>query len=357
VTISVRPVRAGTAAAAEWLGLVQRVYPDRRFRGGQPRHEAALLAGNHPISPTLDFEPLLAVDRDGRAVGRCAVALRPGAPEAQLGFFEYTEPAAAPALFAAAETLAAERGRAAVRGPFDPDYWVGYRLKLDQFDVPPFLGEPYNRPEYPSAWEAAGYEVAGRYQSTVLRAPRTSAPGQFNKADLWRRLAAAGVELRPLGRQFDQVLRPIHRLVMDRFALMTEFHPLTFEQFEALMGPMGQILDRQASQLAWAGDQLVGFAAVTPDLGRSLDSSAVRALAAVARGRLRPRALIGAYLAVDSAYRGLGPALAVPGLERAARLGAHAIGALMHESAPTARYLPDQVIRVHNYAVYQKALT
>jgi GNAT superfamily N-acetyltransferase len=359
VTARVELVRAGSPEAAAWLGLVDRVYPDRRFRGGQARHEAAVLAGRHPLSAGLELKAFLALDRHGSAVGRCAVSRRADSPVARLGFFECAEPSAAPALFAAAEAWAAGQGCAAVRGPFDPDYWVGYRLKLDHFDVPPFFGEPYNRPEYPGLWEAAGYEVVDRYQSNVVLRPRTLAQGMWSRDYLLARVRDAGVTVRPMGRDFGSALRPIHELVMDRFAVMPEFHPLSFDQFAALMGPMGSVLNRQASQLAWSGDKLVGFAAAAVDFGRSLEAGPVRALTALAAGRLRPRGLIASYMAVDSAYRGcgLGAALALASLEWSARRRVPAIGSLIHEGAPTARYLADQVSRVHHYALYEKPLT
>ncbi|MDR2373602.1 MAG: hypothetical protein LBD77_05800 [Bifidobacteriaceae bacterium] len=347
---------AGSSTGAEWRGLVERVYPDRRFRGGQAHHEAALLASRHPLSADLDFRPLLAVDRHGRAAGRCAVCFRSGSSVARLGFFECLDLAAAPALLAAAEALAADRGALAIRGPFDPDYWVGYRMKLDHFDVPPFFGEPFNRPEYPGLWEASGYEVTGRYHSSVVARPRVPADGPWRPAAVRAHAQANGVEVRPLGLGFEAALAAIHGLVMDRFAIMAEFHPLTFDQFAALLRPLGRLLDRRASQLAWADERLVGFAAVTPDFGRSLDSGPARALAAIFARRLRPGALICSYLAVDRAYRGLGPALTLPGLARAARLGVPAIGALIHEDAPTAHYLPDQITRSHHYALYSKSL-
>ncbi|MDR2565290.1 MAG: hypothetical protein LBC97_04385, partial [Bifidobacteriaceae bacterium] len=350
MTIRVVPV-GGEAAAAHWLGLLRRVYPDWRFRGGQPRAEAALLSGRHPLLDGLDFQPLLAVDRHGVAVGRCAVSFREGSPVARLGFLECLHLAAAPALFAAAETAAAQRGCATVRGPFDPDYWVGYRLKLDHFEAPPFFGEPYNRPEYPELWEAAGYEVAERYQSSVLARPQVPADGAWGPAKLRAHAEAAGVELRPLGRRFTDALQPIHSLVMDRFAVMPEFHRLEFDQFAALMGPLGSVLDRRASQLAWSGDRLVGFSAVMPDFGRRLDSGSARALAAALIRLPRPGALVASYMAVDSAYRGLGPALMLPALSLAAARRVAAIGALIHEGAPTAAYLPDQITRVHHYAL------
>jgi hypothetical protein len=356
MTIRVVPV-SGRAAAADWLRLVRRVYPDWRFRGGQPRAEAALLSGRHAISNGLDLHPLLAVDRHGLAVGRCAVSFREGAPAAQLGFLECLDLAAAPALFAAAEDLAAEKGRTTIRGPFDPDYWVGYRLKIDHFDVPPFLGEPYNRSEYPKAWEAAGYQVVERYQSSVMARPQVPGGGPWDQAELRARTEAAGVEVRPVGGRFAAVLRPIYGLVMDRFAVMPDFHRLEFDRFAALMRPLGLVVDRRASQLAWSGDRLIGFSAVVPDFGRRLASGLPRAVATVATRLPRPSALIAAYLAVDSAYRGLGPALMLPALRRAAARRVAAVGALIHEGAPTASYLKDQITRVHHYALYQKALT
>jgi hypothetical protein len=62
------------------LGLVQRLYPDRRFRGGQVRHEDPLLKRTHPLSTGLNSNPLLVRDRDGRGIGRCAVTFWTDSP-------------------------------------------------------------------------------------------------------------------------------------------------------------------------------------------------------------------------------------------------------------------------------------
>jgi hypothetical protein len=345
--IAVRPV-AGANDRAAWLDLPRRVYPDWRFRGGQPRHERALLAGTHPLSPDLEMTALLAHTRRG-PVGRCAVTLRDGDPVARIGFFECLDLRAGPVLLDAAEAWAAGRGRVIVRGPFDPDFWVGYRMRLDHFGTPPFFGEPYNRPEYPGIWHDAGYDVVQRYSSRIVTpdAVRNASRAGASAPDL-----PPGVEIRPLGRRVGPVFGPIRDMIQGRFSLMAEFQPIRPEQFDALMRPLGALLDPRGTQIAWEGDTVVGFATVTPDFGRWLDRGPVRARLGGVRHRTRSRAYVATYMA--TVRPGIGRALIARGLAYAAGRGATGIGALIHESAPTRGYFPDVVSRRHHYAVFAK---
>jgi GNAT superfamily N-acetyltransferase len=355
VKCKVTTVGEDAAAAAEWLALPRRACHDFRFRGGQPRHEPALLRGDHPLSADLEFTALLAWRRQ-TAIGRCALAHRPGEAVARLGLFEVLEDAAAPALFEAAEELAATWGCVAVRGPFDPDYWVGYRMRLDHFEVAPFFGEPSNPPRHPRLWETAGYSLTQRYSSSILGRPATPTGGRWSLAAQRDHLDSLGVEIRPLGQSFDSVLPAIHRLVSARFAVMPEFHPLPFGRFVALTHGLGRLADRRATALAWANGRLVGFSLVVADYGRWLDAGKLAAALALTRHRLHSPAYVCPYLAVDQSYHGVGPALALHGLDYCARRRSVAIGALIHSSAPTAGYFGDQVTRVHHYGLFEKPL-
>jgi hypothetical protein len=74
------------------------------------------------------------------------------------GFFECEDdPAAAGALFSAAEAWVRQKGMAFVRGPLNPSTNYGVGLLIEGFDYPPALMMPYNPPYYPRLVESCGF--------------------------------------------------------------------------------------------------------------------------------------------------------------------------------------------------------
>jgi hypothetical protein len=143
-------------------------------------------------------------------------------------------------------------------------------------------------------------------------------------------------------------------MVVERFAVMDEFQPINEGQFDALIGPLGAVLDRRGTQVAWAGDDLVGFATMTPDFGRCLDAGGWRARMAVLRHRTRNDAYVATYMATSR--RGIGQALAARCLAYAAGRGSGTIAGLIHQSAPTNTYFPGAAANTHHYALFSKSL-
>jgi hypothetical protein len=367
----VERVAPGGQSAAEWLRLLMRCYPDRRFRGGQPRDEPALLAGRHLLSQQFEFAPLLAKSPRGDGLGRCALAFYDHETTAYLGFFECLETSAAAPLFEAARAAAAERGVRRLVGPVDASFWLGYRMKLDHFQDAPYFGEPYNHPHYPELWSNAGFRITERYSSTIYETTSGAALGGLglDPAGLAKKEAELGVTIRPLRRsEFDWAVGQIFDLVMTRYAGLPEFRPLKREHFEALFGSLKHVLDYGATMIGVVSGRIVGFATSTPDYGRALDVAVADAGARVAAGartvaawrqgvsvvrhRLGSRRYICHYMAVAADYHGLGPVLADAWGLVILRRRAGAIGSLIHESVPTSGYRSGAIVATHSYALW-----
>ena len=169
-----------------------------------------------------------------------------------LGFFEAADQHVALALLRAAEKWVVDRGRDRIRGPANPSLNDTAGLQLDNFGTDPFVMTPYNRPEYPEWFEAAGYsklkdllswnvDLTAEFSERVLRIERrilrnVTPPPQLRSLDMrrfsveveairtiysaawsdnWGFVAPTGAEFAHAAKDLKQVLDPELALMMD----------------------------------------------------------------------------------------------------------------------------------------------
>src|SRR4030043_723011 len=88
------------------------------------------------------------------------------------GFFECTDdPAAAAALFSAAETWVRQQGMTFIRGPLNPSPNYEAGLLIEGFDYPPALGMTYNPPYYARLVESCGFIKEKDLLAFLIEAP------------------------------------------------------------------------------------------------------------------------------------------------------------------------------------------
>lgn len=87
-------------------------------------------------------------------------------PVAYFGFWETNNNLEANrSLFSELEKWAKSKGARALYGPINFSTFGNYRLRVDSFHEPAFMGEPYNPSYYPDLLEKLQFEVCQRYQS------------------------------------------------------------------------------------------------------------------------------------------------------------------------------------------------
>ncbi len=74
-------------------------------------------------------------------------------------------------LFSQFEQWAKKQGADIVYGPINFNTYGSNRLRVDAFDQPAFIGEPYNPDYYPVLLRKMGYQICYRYQSRFHRDP------------------------------------------------------------------------------------------------------------------------------------------------------------------------------------------
>jgi GNAT superfamily N-acetyltransferase len=230
-------------------------------------------------------------------------------PLGRIGRLEASGPGSAAELLERATAELRQRGCATVLAPLDGDTWHPYRvLEPGQDSAEAFAGEPDPDPRWTDWLAAAGFAVRARYVSSLC-------------SDLQRRRLTvyppSPFQLVPVEHlAIDDLLEPIHRLILNGFRRQPLFVPVSLDGFCRHWEPWRSRLDPRLSLLAFDGGEVVGLLLAHPEGPQEGRRAVVRTLV-VQPGRR---------------WAGLGRRLLETCHGRAAALGYTAvIHALMHE--------------------------
>jgi GNAT superfamily N-acetyltransferase len=231
----------------------------------------------NPFFAHAEAEYFVARGPDGGVVGRIAAIAnhahaRAHPDERHVGFFGFFESvddqAVADALLAAAAGWLGSRGLRVLRGPMNFSTNDDCGLLVDGFDSPPVLMMPHNPPYYRRLLERAGCTKAMdllAYQGSGDTVPQRLADAAARLAGRLR------VTLRPLSmRRFWAEVDLIKQLYNRAWDANWGFIPMTDDEMTHLAKQLKPVVVPELVVLAYARDQLVGFAIALPDYNVAL---------------------------------------------------------------------------------------
>jgi GNAT superfamily N-acetyltransferase len=261
------------------------------------------------------------VERDGRIVGRIAVAANRlhdeihGDGVAFFGFFECeNDQAAADALFDRAAAWARERGYRVLRGPASFSVNEEYGLLVDGFDTPPTLMMTHNPPFYVDLVEGGGFTKAKDLWAFAGGDAKAPVPVPERLARAIERLGrGSGVRLRGLDRtRFNDEVARVMQAYNTAWECNWGFLPMTPREIEHAARQFRPIYIADLVAFAEKDGEVVGFALAVPDVNEILRTNrsgrllpvAPRLLWSLWRERLRRVRIL--LLGVLPEYRGKG---------------------------------------------------
>jgi ribosomal protein S18 acetylase RimI-like enzyme len=316
--IAIRPVH-GAEALRDFIRLPLRLYKNDKHWVPPLwiAERSAYKPGRNAVLDRSDHILLSAYD-GARVVGRLAAYIDPlfnahfKCASGFFGSFECEdEPAAAAALFQAAESWFAARGMDRSRGPINPvaECWGAL---VDGFGSSPVYMSPYNPPYYDRLLTRAGY--AGVKDLLAYEADAGAGyalPERFRRFEALVAARRPGITTRMIDtRGLDRDAEHIRRILNTSVDGNWGFVPVGREEMAAIVRDLKPILDPAAIWFVEDGGIPVGCCLGFPDInmilkkirGRLLPTGFLRLLAGVKR--LRDYRLWG--LAVLPEYQSLG---------------------------------------------------
>lgn len=351
--MEIKQVFANTKEAIDFLLMPWRLYPANERMESTAEIEA-LLAGTHVLSPTFSFQAYIAyVDQE--AVIRSALIYNRTNNESYLGFFEAVNlPQVMEKfmdfIFEQARSLGAKK----LIGPVNGSFWLGYRMKLSNFDCAPFTGEPHNLDYYPDLWQTIGFELVEQYQSHFY----TQSPLGFQAERLkkrYRHFIDRGYQfVHPKKDDWSKVSLEVFYLLKNLYADFPVFQSITDSQFSEIFAAYKQILDFSMVTLAYYESKLVGFFIPLPDYGTIVYQKLTPLnIFKILTRRKKAKRYILLYLGVDADHLGLGSALSYIVFKNIKKRKALSIGALIHQGKITNHYVKELQTAHTDYGLFE----
>jgi len=291
----------------------------------------------------------LLIGSDGSTTGRCSLwwretPLLSGERVGVVGHYAALDAEAGRLLLGQACAHLAGVGCTLALAPMDGSTWRRYRLVTDRGSEPPFFLEPDHPEEWLRHFAGTGFAPWAGYLSTVVEDLAIEDP-RLDGAE--RRLAAAGIRIRPLdARQPEQDLRYIYRVAVVGFAGSPLYTPIPEAEFLDLYRPVLPHVRPELVLLAEDAEGPVGFVFGIPDLlqqrrGAPVDTVIVKTLAVLPGRRAA----------------GLGRLLVARCHQAARRLGlTRAIHALMHAGNASRNICGGRARPIRRYALFARRL-
>ena len=338
----------------DFIRLPQKLY-SRKTNMENPGEVRKLLLGTHPLSKYFAMHKFLIYDGE-KAVGRFAITVYPGDETAYIGFFECVNDSAVAAfLFRRARDFAKSHGCRKLTGPVNASFWIGYRLKTNLFDQPPYTGEPYNKDYYLKLFEDNGFAVCQHYTSNGYGVLSTQEPlydDRYHKfLDKGYRIVSPNI------RDYDKVVKELYELITDLYSDFPVYKDLSHRDFAKVFSDYRHIINMSMVKMAYYEDKAVGFFVSVPDYGNGVyHLRSLPNLFKLFSVKRKPKQYVMLYMGVDREHRGLGKALAGSIMEELRQSGLPSIGALARDGKPTQRYGEEHIERQYEYVLLEQTL-
>jgi hypothetical protein len=232
-------------------------------RPGNDHRRFLALQGAKPVARALASVSRDLRDREGSRIGA-------------IGFFEARDSVAGESVLSAAiRWLREEHGIVRIWGPMNFDIWHGYRFMTRGFELPPYYGEPYNRPEYPGLFEKLGFRPRQRWNTFELSGRESLEALLARGVQDRRRFLESGYRLAPFDfSRFDECAAKLYVALTASFSRFLGFTPIGLGEFRELLATARHALLPAGS--AFVHDEtgrLAGFTGVFKEV-----SSAVQAM-------------------------------------------------------------------------------
>ena len=345
----------------DFLDLPRSLYDEKTITQNI-EEERSILLDKHVLSKYFKLHKYL-VYKENKVVTRCVLTMYPDDDNLYFGFFEsFDDYEAVKLLLAEINEFAKEHGYQKIVGPVDASFWLKYRLKINNFHKPPYVGEPYNKDYYLKLFLDNDFKVSEEYLSNYI--PRLPF---FNKkvtkekqkyVNRYQNFSSRGYKIvSPNKDNFETALKEIYALIMELYNDFPIFKELSESDFLELYKHYKYVLDYSLVKVAYYDGKAVGFFIGTPDYGNMLskDISYMTYLKVFLK-KIRSKNYVLLYMGAKKEHQGLGKAIVQTIVKNVVLRLSSAISALTKEERKTNTYFAESVSSVYKYVLLEKEL-
>ncbi|MBP3755522.1 MAG: hypothetical protein J6I66_11745 [Lachnospiraceae bacterium] len=316
----------------------------------------SLLEGTHHLSKYFNLDAYLIL-RDDETAGRFAITTYPDDTTAYLGFFEcINDKDVSSFLFSEAEKIAKEKKCSVIVGPVDASFWLKYRLKINNFDLQPYTGEPYNKDYYLELFQNSGYEISEHYTSSAFRSVGEDYVNEKFE-NRYKEFLAQGYKIEsPKTEEYEKAVEEVYTLITELYSDFPIYKNVSKEDFCEMFKSYKTIMNMSMTKMAYYNGKAVGFYISLPDYGNRVYHAGLLDVPGILKTRKHPDRYVMLYMGVDQKHRGLGKALVYAIMKELMQSGLPSIGALARDGKVTQNYAEEEKTSIYEYVLLKHEL-
>ncbi|HOM03240.1 MAG TPA: hypothetical protein PLH43_10475 [Acetivibrio sp.] len=341
----------------DFLSLPKKLYGKKDIMQNEVE-ERKLLTGKHVLNKYFKLYKLCAY-KNGEIAGRLVITQYPDDDMAYVGFFEcIDDKECAGKMFTSAEKLAKDNGMTKMVGPVDASFWIKYRLKVNLFDRPPYVSEPYNKDYYLNLFLDNGFEIEERYVSNIYRKLPKKGFEVTKFKERLKEFSQKGYKIvSPDKKTWDKAIGEVYKLIMKLYSNFPVFKYLSEDDFKEIYSSYKMILDMSMVKIAYYEGEAVGFFIGMPNYGNRLYGKLnLLTLLYILRKRRKSSDYVLLYMGVDEKHRGLGKAITQVIMDNLQVKQASSIGALIKKGKIIEGYVEEAREDQYEYVLLSKSL-
>jgi len=298
------------------------------------------------------------VYKENTVVSRAILTFYENDNNAYFGFFEtMNDVTAVTLLFNHIFKVSNSYNKEKLIGPLNANFWIGYKLKINNFNESPYYGEPYNKEYYYDLLKKVGFLDYEKYYTNFYNKPdknyiNVKAKERYNK------FMQENYELKTLG-DFQDVkgaASNIHDLVMELYKDFPIFKSISKEDYIEYAKDMHLICDYKMQKFFYYNGKPVAFCVTFPNYNNLLLQDSLEAKLEVMKRREKSNEYIITYMGVRKNHAGLGLAMANEVIEDIKEKGGSPIAASIIKGKITANYVKNEIIKQNEYVLLYKNL-
>jgi hypothetical protein len=202
------------------------------------------------------------VRKDHKVVGKCIVSWRNGTDIANLGFIDFiNDLEVVKFMLNEVENTSRNAGMKQIKTPVDLNFFIKYRMKTEGGGAP-FFGEPIYPDYYHEILKKLNYQIVGRWDtrrvsklSNAITFAKKRKKLRDKKIEYQGKITVRGINLR----NWDTELRIVYDLFLKSFSDMSEYQPITFEQFKIVYDDFKYLINPKIALIVELDGKPVGF--------------------------------------------------------------------------------------------------
>lgn len=258
-----------------------------------------LLKNEHILCKYFTLRKFL-IYKDNNVISRVVLTFYEGDKNAYFGFWETeNDTEAVEFMFENLNKIVIDYGKERIIGPVNAIFWIGYRLKVNNFNSLPYMGEPYNKEYYYDLLKKVGFTEYEMYYTNFYNKPEMNYIN--SKANnRYKLFTLKGYKLKTLNdfENLETVYSVIYDMIIELYKEFPIFKWISKEDFINFYKNSFKILDSRMQKIYYYNNEPVAFSLVFPNYNNLLVHNMEKNKLEILKRKKRSEEYLIAYMGV-----------------------------------------------------------